>query len=81
MDQESKEMLERTLELAEENNKMLHSMRRSMQIARIMSFLYWAVIIGSAIGAYYFIEPYLQQVISVYQSAGETLDSIKSFGL
>ena len=80
MDPESKEMLKEALELSQENNKMLHSMRRSMRMARIMSFVYWAFIIGSAIGAYYFIQPYIDQVLSVYAGATDTINSIKNFG-
>ena len=65
MDPESKKLLEETLELVQENNKMLHSMKRSMQMARVMSFIYWVFIIGSAIGAYYLIEPYIDRFTSI----------------
>ncbi len=80
MDPESKKLLDATFALAEENNKMLHSMRRSMRMARIMSFVYWAFIIGSAVGAYYFVQPYIDQLLSVYTGATETINSIKNFG-
>ncbi len=75
MDEESKQLLEETLELAKENNEMLHAMRRSMRFQRIMSMLYWTLIIGSAIGAYYYIQPYIDQLLGVYTSAGDTLKS------
>ena len=55
-------------------------MRRSMRMARIMSFVYWAFIIGSAVGAYYFVQPYIDQLLSVYTGATETINSIKNFG-
>ncbi len=76
MDEESKKLIEETLELAKDNNEMLHSMRRSMRIARIMSILYWIIIIGSAIGVYYYIQPYVDKALDVYNSAS---NSIKSF--
>ena len=75
MDEESKQLLEETLELAKENNEMLHAMRRSMRFQRIMSMLYWTLIIGSAIGAYYYIQPYIDQLLGVYTSASDTLKS------
>ena len=75
MDEESKQLLEETLELAKENNEMLHAMKRSMRFQRIMSMLYWTLIIGSAIGAYYYIQPYIDQLLGVYTSAGDTLKS------
>ena len=80
MDPESKKLLENTLALTEENNQMLHSMKRSMRLGRIMSILYWVFIIGSAIGAYYLIQPYIDQLKGVYSGAGDVLDNFKSFG-
>ena len=68
MDPESKKLLEETFALAKENNDMLHSLRRSMRLARFMSLLYWVYIIGSALGAYYFLQPYIDQLKSIYGS-------------
>ncbi len=62
MDPESKKLLEETHRLAQENNQMLHSVHRSMRVQRVMSFLYWAFIIGSAVGAYYLIQPYIDAI-------------------
>lgn len=62
MTPEEKELLKRTLALAEENNDMLRSMRRSMRIQRFMSIVYWVFIIGSAVGAYYLIQPYIEAI-------------------
>ncbi|TSC77549.1 MAG: Uncharacterized protein G01um101424_343 [Parcubacteria group bacterium Gr01-1014_24] len=78
MDPESQKLLERTSELAEENNKILRSMRRSQRISGIIRFVYWAFIIGSAIGAYYFIQPYLEQIMSIYGGAKSNLDSVNN---
>ena len=80
MDQESRKFLEQALALAEENNKILRSMRRSQRISGIIRFIYWAFIIGSAIGAYYFIQPYLTQVIEMYSSISATQQQLKSGG-
>ncbi len=77
MDPESKKLLEDTYRLAEDNNKMLHSVRRSMRIGRIMTIIYWVLIIGSAFGAYYFVQPYLTQLIEVY---GGTKTNFQNFG-
>lgn len=78
MDPESKKLLEETLALTQENNNMLHSMRRSQRIGNIMSFLYWVLIIGSAVGAYYFIQPYVDQAMNLYNGAKSNLDSVNS---
>ncbi len=62
--------------LAEENNKMLHALRRSARISRIISIIYWVLIIGSTVGAYYFIQPYIQQVYGIYSGAQGDLSNI-----
>ncbi len=68
MSPEEKELLNKAVSLAEDNNKMLHAMKRSQRVSNIMNFLYWAVIIGSAVGAYYFIEPYFDEAKKMYES-------------
>lgn len=78
MTPDEKVLLQKILEISEENNKILHSMRRSMRLARIWSIIYWTVIIGSAIGAYYIIQPYIDQLVSVYTGASADLNSAKS---
>lgn len=75
MSPEEKALLKRSLELAEENNQMLRSMHRSMKFQRIMSIIYWVFIIGSAVGAYYLIQPYVESVIGAYSSVTGSYDS------
>jgi len=80
MSPEERELLQRCVELAEENNSMLHSMRHSMRLARIMSIAYWVVIIGSAVGALYLIQPYLDAMMGAYGGAtgmGNSVDGIR----
>ena len=76
MDPESKKLLEESLALAKDNNSMLHSMRRSMRVQRVMTAIYWLFIIGSAVGAYYFVQPYLDQIMDLYAGA---IDVLKQF--
>jgi hypothetical protein len=46
---------------------------------RIWRIAYWTLIIGSAVGAYYFIQPYIEQMIGVYGDTKSQLDSVNSF--
>lgn len=69
MNPEEKKLLEETHRLAEENNALLHKMNRSMRWARIMRIVYWVFIIGSAVGAFYLIQPYIDQMKSLYEGA------------
>ncbi len=66
MDPREKDMLKRALELSEQNNEMLRGMRRSMRIGMIFKVVYWLIVIGLAVGAYYFIQPFFDQVIDSY---------------
>ncbi len=77
MDPESRKLLEETLELAKENNKLLHYMKRTMRVSTIVTFIYWIFIIGTVFGAYYLIEPYLSQLMDV---SSDVLNNMKQIG-
>lgn len=81
MDPESKKLLEENLELSQENNNMLHSMRRSQRIASFMSFVYWILIIGSAVGVFYFVQPYVDQFKSIVEGANGVIKNVKDLKL
>ncbi len=75
MDPESKKLLEKMLSVAEENNEMLHKMRRSQKISTVLRVLYWLVLIGITIGAFYFLDPFLGQVEKL---SGINIDQLKN---
>ncbi len=75
MQPEDKELLKKTLALEEENNSMLRSIQRSMRLARFMSILYWVFIIGSAVGAYYLIQPYVDGITGAYIGTKDTVNN------
>jgi uncharacterized membrane protein len=77
MQPEEREMLKKTLELAQENNIMLRSIRRGMFWGRVVRVIYWVVIIGAAIGIYYYIAPYIDSAVGAY---GNVKVDLKSFG-
>jgi hypothetical protein len=68
MTPEEKSLLERTYKMAEENNSILRSIRRSNRIAAAMRILYWVVIIALSVGAYYFIQPYMTLMLKSVNS-------------
>lgn len=67
------------LELARENNKMLHAMRRHQRWQSFFHMLYWLAIIGLSVGSYYFIQPYLKALTDTYQQVSDTSSSFKNF--
>ena len=77
MDPEDKQILKKTLELSQENNKILHSIRRGMWWGRITRIIYWVLIIGASIGAYYYLTPYIDSAIGAY---GNVKGDLQSFG-
>jgi len=85
MPQNEKEMLEKTLEISEENNNLLKKMRRSVIYGRIFKILYWIVAIIIATGLYYVIQPYVDNVVNIYnkimpnfQKTNNNIDSVTS---
>ena len=78
MSPEERELLQRSVSLAEENNKILHSLRRSVRLQRFISILYWVFIIGASVGAYYFVQPYIDQILNIYSGAKSNIDSAGS---
>ena len=66
MDPEMKSLLEENIKLSKENNALLlkiHGIQRWSQITRI---LYWFIIIGISLGSFYFLKPYLGNLLNVY---------------
>jgi len=68
MTPEEKSLLERTHKLAEENNTILHSIRRSARWSILFRVIYWVVILGLSVGALYTIQPYLNLMTGTLSS-------------
>ena len=80
MSPEERELLNRSVSLAEDNNKILHAMRRSQRWSSIARAVYWIIIVGSALGAFYLLQPYIDKLKSVYSGAGDVMNSFKQLG-
>ena len=78
MSPEEREMLKRSIALAEENNDILRGIQSSMRLSRFMSILYWVVIIGASFGAYYFIQPYIDQIMGAYGGAKSQINDVNN---
>lgn len=78
MNPNEKELLQKTYELSEENNKILRSIRRSNRLSSFFRIIYWVLIIGISIGAYYYIQPYVDAMIKSYRSVQDDINSVKS---
>ena len=85
MTPEEKSLLERLVKMSEDNNKVLHSLRRSNRISTLLHVFYWVVIVVLSLGSYYFIEPYMKMLPNVIgavqgdvSSANAAMQQIKS---
>lgn len=61
--------LDELLEIAHENNKILRSMRRTQRWSSLFRLVYWAVILGSIFGVYYYFQPTIQKYTKTFQTS------------
>jgi hypothetical protein len=78
MDPESKKLLEETLVLARENNSILHKVRSVQKWSTYWQTLKILLIVGIAFGAFYFMEPYVNKMIELYNSISGTTQKVDS---
>ncbi len=71
MNPEEKQLLQKTFELTEENNKILRHIKMQNRWAMIMRIAYWVLIIGASVGALYFIQPYIDSVMKAYSGVSK----------
>jgi uncharacterized membrane protein len=73
---ELKELVRHNIKVAEDTNRLLHSMRRSQRMRTLLGFLWWIIILGvSGYTYYYFLAPYIGEFSQVYNQAQQTLKS------
>ena len=71
-------LLERNLKLTEENNKILRKMHRAALWKNFFSVLYWVFIVGTALGAYYFLQPYVGTLQGMLGSLKGNVETVKT---
>ena len=59
-----------------ENNQMLHKLLRAQHWATAWSVLRWVIIIGISIASYYYLQPYLDQMLKIYQQIQPQLQNL-----
>ena len=75
---ENRDMLRKILELEQKNNKMLQGIKSSILWSRIFQVAYWIVILGLGIGAFYYLQPYIDQVLSAYGGFKGGVENVKN---
>ena len=72
---------ERLMKLVQENNKMLKKMRRGQTIDRVMRIVYWLILIGIAVGSFYYLQPWIQQMTEMYSSIVQSIGQPGEVGI
>lgn len=80
MDPETTHLLRKTLELAEENNRILKNLQSTARWSRFFFFVKWLIIIGLTFGTYYFIQPYLDQIMETYSGFRIQVENVQNAG-
>lgn len=87
MDQDIHEIraeIKRLAKMTEDNTSMLRYLKRRAKWESYISVLKWIIIIGLAIGAFYYLQPVFDQISAIYnQLTGAKVDFmnlLKSFG-
>ena len=72
MDLETSQLLHRLTELTEENNKILLKIQKHTRWTMFFNAIKWILIIGVFVGSYIVVQPYLDQVMSMYKTFQST---------
>ncbi len=64
--EELKQLLKQNLEVSEESLKILKKLNKSRRMGSLFFVFKWLIIIGLAIGAFYYLEPYINQIKTMY---------------
>ena len=78
MDPESKKLLEETLSLVEENNKLLRKVRGVQKRQTLWTIFKLLVIAGLTLGSFYYLEPYVNKVMDAYNQISGMQKSLDS---
>jgi len=76
MEPNVKQLLEENLKLSKENNELLLKVYKIEHWAQITRVLYWFIIIGVSIGAFYFIKPFLGNITNLYTGGVSGINNI-----
>ena len=74
------DMVEESLELARENNKILRKMRRSARWNFVFRLVWIAVLVGVPVYVYYvFLQPYVGDISESYSGFRESIEAMRAF--
>lgn len=75
-----KESLEDIRLMTIENRKMIKALHTAYRINSVISIVKWIVIIGVTIGAFVYIQPYLESMLKLYGSINSATGGVENNG-
>lgn len=75
--EENQKLLRENLDISRKNAERIQKIQGNMRRSMIVRFIYWGIVVGIALGAFYFIRPYIQTVTDTYN---QTRDYINNSG-
>ncbi|MEI7765336.1 MAG: hypothetical protein WCI93_01995 [bacterium] len=81
MDPESKKLLEKTYELVKENSEILHKVRSVQKWQAFWSTLRIIILIGVTLGAAYYLQPFLEKAINLFNQISSSQQVIDTSSL
>jgi predicted MFS family arabinose efflux permease len=79
MDSETRQMLLEAITLSRENNHMLRTIRKEQRWTRVLAIIKYIVIASLAFGAYVYLQPYLTNLTSAFNSIISGVEGLKGF--
>lgn len=76
MDPEVKELLKEDVRLSQENNEALKSLLWHQRVSRWFSVIKWIIVLGSAVGVLYYLQPAIDNIWGLYRELLGTVSDI-----
>jgi len=77
---EIKKLLKRNLEISEESSKIIKKIHGVQKTGRILKISKWVLVIALALGAYYYIQPFMETFWETVGQIKEDFSSLKETG-
>ncbi len=78
MPEDMDKKIEEMLELSRENNKLLKKVRRVQKRAQLTRMIYWLFIIAITAGSYFYIQPYIEKTMALYNGTTSSITDLKN---
>jgi len=73
---EERPTLQKILDLAVENNAMLHRLQRARRWSSFFSVAKWAILIAASVGSYYYLQPILERWPAIWAQFQAVMDNL-----